>query len=146
MRTGLGEKVTMAAIKFPVICINRNMLRIRHDEESLTTTTKAGLKNGMFDNLLIIDVTGKAHRVSKAKKLHGVGAFWGYNIFLNQKIKVQLIFEGEPYDISLDQVRELIFKDLRNWHGWSSREDFNELKQKVREASSISQLIQGLES
>jgi hypothetical protein len=68
--------------------------------------------------MLIVEANGKAYKVPGAKKLHGVGPFGGYNIFLNQKIKVELLFEGNPFQITADEVKSEFYCLLRNgMHG-----------------------------
>ncbi len=67
--------------------------------------------------MLIVEASGKAYKVTSAKKLHGVGPFWGYNIFLNQKIKVELLFEGKPFQITADEVKKRVLLSFKKWHG-----------------------------
>jgi len=73
-------------LRFPVICFWRTLTRVRDNYEQLTTTTSAGVANGMFNNLLVVDSDGLSITVKKAEKLHGIGFLWGYNIFLDQRI------------------------------------------------------------
>lgn len=126
---------------FPIICFDRDSLRVRKDWDSLVTTTTAGVKNRMFDNILIVDANGTAVRVKSARKLHGVGPFWGYNIFLNRRIRVELVFDGEPFPMSVDDVRRLVLDSFRKWHGWRTRGDFKELKASVQNAQSVGEII-----
>jgi hypothetical protein len=58
---------------FPVLCFTRDFIRVREDYDTLARTTRAGVKNGMFDNLLVVDSTETAVRVRTAKKLRGIG-------------------------------------------------------------------------
>jgi hypothetical protein len=135
--------MNVSDFKFPVICFGPNFcLRIRQDWDSLTITTRAGLKNGLFDHLLIVDSQGCVLSVKNAKKLYGVGRFWGYNIFLNQRIKVELITEDKTIQISVEEVKKYVFKSFANWHGWASRGDFGELKKSVANAKTITEIIQ----
>lgn len=130
-------------LKFPVICFERDFYpRIRQNLSSLTTTTKVGLNNGLFENVLLVDSAGYALKIKNAHKLHGVGPFWGYDIFLDRHIKVELVFEGTPFPISVDEVKKYIFKSFHNWHGWASRGDFDELKESVAKAQTIAEIIQ----
>jgi len=84
--------ISISSLVFPVIYFNKYTFNIKYDQEKLTLTTKAGLKNKLYENLTIIDSSGKQYKVKAARKLHGVGPVWGYNIFLNQKIKIELEF------------------------------------------------------
>lgn len=134
------------AIKFPVICFWRDLIRIKLNETDFTITTKAGLKNGMFADLFVVDSSLNGFKVKSAKKRHGVGPFWGYTIFLNQKIKVELAFEDMPKKVSLEEVKERVFRSFRKWHGWATRGDFSELQDKVKNATSISDIIRLLDT
>jgi hypothetical protein len=75
---------------FPVLCFYGDLVRTRESYDKLTTTTAAGLKNGYFRDLLLVDSGGRAIRLTDARKLRGIGPFFGYNIFMNQRIKVEL--------------------------------------------------------
>ncbi|MFH1158851.1 MAG: hypothetical protein V1721_08275 [Pseudomonadota bacterium] len=130
------------SIKFPVICLQDKFLRIRLDMDSLITTTKAGLKNNYFSNLLIVDSNLCAFRIKSAKKLYGVGPFWGYNIFLNQKIKVELQFEGTPKKIPLNEIKQRILGCLEKGPAWSSVDNLNEIKSKIEHAVSYDEIIE----
>ena len=91
----------------------------------------------MFDDLLLIDSRGAGYRVHGASKLHSVGPFWGYNIFLNQKLRVRLNFTEGPIKISLEDVKELIERSFKRWSGWPSRGDFKVLRKRVSAATSF---------
>lgn len=133
--------MTVNDLHFPIICFWRHLFRIEKTAESFTTTTKAGLKNRMFENVLVIGSNGQAASVKSAKKLHSIGPFWGFNIFLNQRIKVELFFEGEPFVISVDDVRKRVLSSFRKWHGWQTRDDFDELKTAIEKASTVAEII-----
>jgi len=132
---------TANKITFPVICFDRHLSRIRRDWDSLVTTTTAGVKNGMFDNMLVVDSNGKSMRVKSARKLHGVGLFWGFNPMVGQRIKVELIFDGEPFFMTVDDVRKRVLASFQKWHGWETRGDFDELKAAVEKASTVAEII-----
>jgi hypothetical protein len=136
----------VGAINFPVLCFSQGLAEVVHDLESLTTCNKRALRQGgYYSKLWLVDSTQHRFNVKSAKELHGIGPFWGYNIFLNQKIRVELVFEGEPHKVSLDEVREAVFKSFRTWHGWSSADDFDELQSKVKNAKSLTEVINALE-
>ncbi len=134
----------MDAIKFPILCFSQGLVRVKNNPENLTTCTRVALHNGYFSKLWFVDSTQRKFSVKGAKKLHGVGPFWGYNIFFNQRIKVELVFEGEPHHVSLDEVKEAVFKSFRTWHGWSSADDFDELQSKVKNANSLREIIDAI--
>mgnify|MGYP000853456588 CR=1 FL=1 len=128
-------------ISFPVICFYGFLLRIRTDRDDLVITTTAGVKNGMFDNMLVVGVDGKAVRVKSARKLQGIGFLWGFNPMVGRRIKVELLYDGEPFVMSVDEVRSKVLNSFEKWHGWKTREDYDELKASVEKAVSIEEII-----
>jgi hypothetical protein len=138
----MQNEINVAAIQFPVLCFAQSIVRVKQNPDELTTCTKVALRNKFFDNMLIVEMGGKGYKVKGAKKLRGVGPFWGYNIFLNQKVKVDLLFEGKPFQVSLDEVKERIFQSFKTRQGWSTRDDFEELRDRVKNAGSISEIAQ----
>ena len=134
--------MTVNAIKFPVLRFSQNLVGVERTEDDLTTCTKVALKKGFFDEMLVVEESGKSYKVKGAKKLHGVGPFGGYNIFLNQMIKVELLFEGNPFQINVDEVKRRVLLSFKKRHGWSTRGDFEELRERVKNAKGILEIIQ----
>jgi hypothetical protein len=134
-------KMTANELTFPVVCFHRHLLRVRNDWDALVTTTTAGVKNGMFDNMLVVDSSGKAIRVKSARKLHGVGLFWGFNPMVGRRIKVELVYDGDLFPMTVDEVRNLVLGSFKNRHGWQTRGDFDELKAAVEKASTVAEII-----
>jgi hypothetical protein len=113
-------------------------------EHELTTCSKLALrKGGYYEKMIIVDSEGTALNINGAKKLHGVGFLWGYNIFLNQRIRVQLQVK-DSFQMQLDEVKQRILESFRKWHGWKTRGDFSELKKPVQNAESIPDIIRCL--
>src|ERR1041384_1759054 len=136
----------MNAIKFSVLRFCQGLVDVHPDQESLTTCNRVALRRGgYYSDLWLVDSTQRKFKVAAAKKLYGIGLFWGYNIFLNQRIRVELMFSDDSKEISLDEVKGAVFKSFRNWHGWGSSDTFDELQAKVKAASSIAELVDALE-
>ena len=131
--------------KFPIIYFNKHSFFIVDDIDKLTITTKAGLRNKIFDDLMIVDSSGKCYKVSKVEKLHGIGFLWGYNIFLNQRIKVKLNFSENVSEIALQDLKALIMKFFnKDKYFWESGGNLKQLKEIVDKSESISMLIKNL--
>jgi hypothetical protein len=140
-RRGEGQN-DCRCISFPALCFNQGVAEVVRDEDALTTTNKLALKShGWYDGLLIVDVNGQSIRVKSARKLHGVGLFFGYSFFVAQRIKVELVFDGEPFSMTVDDVRKRVLESFHKWHGWQTRGDFEELKAAVEKASTVADLI-----
>lgn len=133
--------MTESEIAFPVLCRHKGTLFTFGSRESLTKTTSAALRGGLFDGLRMIDSTGKEAIVESARKICGVGLFWGFNVFLNQRIRVALSMRDTGRTFSPDEVRAMVLRDFRTWHGWQSRGDFEVLKKAIERAESTSEIL-----
>jgi hypothetical protein len=134
-------KMNATDISYPALYFAQGLATVAVDKDGLTICNTAGLKRGCYDRMLVVDSNGIGRRVKGARKLHGVGPFWGYNIFLNRRIRVELVFDGEPFPMSVDDVRRLVLDSFRKWHGWRTRGDFKELKASVQNAQSVAEII-----
>ena len=136
---------TVYDLKFPVIGFNKHTFYIERDVDSLTVTTKAGLKNKLYENASIIDSSGRLYTIVKAKKLHGIGLFWGYNVFLNQRIKIELYIDPIVTNISLDdfkkRVTDIFDKDK---YFWNSGGNLKGLRKMVLTAGNHEEIIRKL--
>lgn len=137
--------MTLEDLRYPVLCFSQNLADIVRSAHELTTCSKLALrKGGYYENLLVVDSAGVGLRIKGAEKLHGVGPFWGYNIFLNRRIKVRPHIDGAPMQVSLTEVKRYVLDSFQRWHGWSTRGDFEELKASVEAATSIPEIIERL--
>jgi hypothetical protein len=128
--------VEPGALAYPVICFSQGIMVVEQTSSDLVTCTKTALKNGYFSDLVVVDSEGRSHRIRKAEKIRGVGPFWGYNVFLNQRIQVQLFEDEEIEQWSVDQTREKVLKSLRSWAGWDASGDLEELRSGISSARS----------
>src|SRR5690606_14591101 len=126
--------VNAEQLAVPILCIRGDTIFTCRTINELTTTTASALRGGLFTGLRLIDSNGLEATIDSVKKLGGVGPFWGFNIFLNQRIRVALEIEMTGQTLTTEQVRQIVMRDFRNWHGWASREDFGQLKDAVKNA------------
>jgi hypothetical protein len=69
---------------------------------------------GFYKGLHLIDSVLLEFQVSSSiKKIGNVGPFWGLNIFLNQKIRVELSFNQQARQLTLIEVKEKHQRHLR---------------------------------
>ncbi len=122
--------------KFP-----NGSFQIASSAAALTRNTAVGLKQGFYDGLRIVDSRGKWFGVRSARKLHGIGRFGGFNIFLNQRIRVALDLEDENRTASVEEVRGIVLADFQAWDGWRSRGDFDLLVRRVQESKTVPELF-----
>ena len=140
MRRVSSNSPSAPIIAFPALRASRDgTLDVVDNEVQLTTCSKLALRKGYFDGLAIYDSAGMKHQVEKATKLHGVGPFWGYDIFLDQRIMVRLLFRDGCKRVSTNDVRQVALRFLRKWG--PSRGDYEELCRSVQEAGSISEIL-----
>ena len=102
------------SFKYPVLTFSGTLAIPVRSVDRLTRCTKHALNSGHFAGLVIVDSAGKAVRVRNARKLHGIGRFGGYNIFLNQKVRVELELDGAPFQVSLDEVKSRLMADFHS--------------------------------
>jgi hypothetical protein len=134
-----------STMAFPVLSFSKGVVLVTRSAEELTTCRKAGLNRGWFDTLLVVDSAGRGWSMAGARKMHGVGLLWGYNVFLNQKIRVELLCARGPFDVSVEDVRGRVLKSLDSWPGWEAAGDSEELRDAITVARSIPEMISTLE-
>jgi hypothetical protein len=137
--------MTVEDLRYPVLCFSQHLARVSQTADALTTCSNLALrKGGYYENLLVVDSAGVGLRIKGTEKVRGVGPFWGYNIFLNQRVKVRPHIDGAPIQASLAEVKRYVLDSFDRWHGWSTRGDFEELKTSVKAATSIPEIIERL--
>jgi len=133
--------MTPGDLQYPVLCFTKYGIATKKTDVELITTFQASLDKGWFRNAEIIDSGGTKYRVLDAKKIGGVGPFWGYSLFFSRRISVELLLDEIVDETPISDVRKRILKDFRDWHGWESRGDFDELKAAVEKASTVAEII-----
>lgn len=128
--------VVIEPLKFPVLRFGRGMVFPAIDQAQLTECTKTALQKGFFSGLILVDSDGKAWKIKTARKLHGIGPFLGFNVFLNQKIRVELIPEGEPFEMSAAELKARVLECFRGAQEWSARADLDRLVISLEQAQS----------
>jgi hypothetical protein len=127
-------------LRYPVLEFSKGMLFPARGIEELEQCTKPALRSGFFDDLLLIDSGGRSLRISGARKVRGVGPFFGFNIFLNQRIQVTLTVSEPEQVLGVEEVRRLVLGAIQGEHEWNSASDFDELVAIVARAQSISEI------
>lgn len=136
----------MMEIRFPVITISKGTIGIFHDVSKLTLCSAFALKRGHFNGLKIFDSALQCFTVKSAKKLNNVGPFWGFDLFLNQWIRVEFEFRAKPTIFTLKELQNLILKMNHGGHVLSGADpDFaNEIIERISNAGSFDDIIQAL--
>jgi hypothetical protein len=111
------------------------------DADALTRTTSAAVRGRLFEGLRVIDSQGQESVARGAKVLGGVGWFWGFNVFLNRRVRIDIDLHPTGEVLALEEVRRLVLKDFASWHGWEGREDLEALRAAVTSASTVGEII-----
>lgn len=134
-------KTSIAALKFPILAFVRDMVFPVRSQEEATQCTKYALNSGYFSGQILVDSDGVAIEVKEARKLHGIGALWGYDIFLNQRIKVEIELEAHSEQLlSLHAIKGRVLKALRGPQEWNASADVDNLIASVERAETISEV------
>lgn len=133
-------------IIFPVLTFSRpNVIEFAKDIDRLTSCNRLGLKNGYYNNLSIVDSIGNSFVVAHAHKIGTIGPFWGFNIFLEQSLRVELEFEKGVEQLGLDDFKDKVLNVFeKDKYFWDSGGNLDELKRAVRSAKTHGELIEKL--
>jgi hypothetical protein len=130
------------SLAFPVIYFGRDgTMGVASTADQLQTCTRVALKKGYFRGLRIVDSMSREFAVADAKKVGTVGPFFGLNIFLNQRIRVRLEFVDTPRQATPEELKALVLRYFKKWHGWESRGDLDSLQERVQEMRSVPEII-----
>ena len=127
-------------MSFPILSFVGDMVFPSRDMREATTCTKFALRSGFYSDQLVVDSTGRALKVRGARKLRGIGRWHGYNVFFNQRIQVDLEFEGEGVALSLAEVKDRVLRAFRGEQGWDASDDMGTLDAAVRQSTSIAEV------
>lgn len=126
-------------LHYPVLRFSKGMVFPARTSDELEQCTTTALRNGFFSGLLLVDSDGQAVTVTGARKLHGVGPFFGFNIFLNQRIRVALEASGSA-QLGVNEVRRMVLSAIHGKQGWDSMDDVSQLVARVERAQSIAEI------
>lgn len=138
----ISENLASGSLKYPVLQFRgASMFPARNDAEFITCS-KTALKSGYFSGLLVVDSGGQARTVKTASKLRGVGALWGYNLFLNQKITVAVAFEPGELQLDSRKLKDMVQNVLRGSQTWSSSSDNLQIAKAIEAANTAVEIIE----
>jgi hypothetical protein len=143
---------------FPVLVLYEDAeMAIYETLDSLTVCTMADLKAGVkgrFAPSKIVDARGFAWRMDGAEKLRGEGPMCGYNLFLNQTIRVRLLTQENPEPAVLEPIRSEVLRRLKVRDAFSitvrsfctniGKRAALDLVPQIERANSIQEIIVGL--
>jgi len=105
----------LSIVRFPVITFsNDRLMYFGRKRDDIEICSKTALKNGFYKGLRVIDSDGIEYKIKAAGKVGTVGPLWGYNIFLNQKLQVELYLGKAGNVVSLDSLKMQILKIMKS--------------------------------
>jgi hypothetical protein len=125
------------SIAFPVLAFNQGIVVPIASGDELARCTATALRRGWFKGLRLIGGDGRRYKVTGARKLHGIGPFFGFDWFGTRRIRVDLDIVEDSRPATLEELKTLVRKAFSHDHGWSSREDFDELKRRLEAAREV---------
>lgn len=136
----MTSPVVLTELSYPVLLIRGAVLRVKRSADELSITTRAGLSNKLFEQARLVDATGRCWEIARAEKLHGIGAFGGWNIFLNQRIRVNLLAAESPIQMPLSEIKALVVRALSQWQPISTRGDADGLFARIEVSDSVREI------
>lgn len=129
----------MTDFKFPVIAFSSSDIHLARNRKEIFVCTKTALNNKFYKSMKIVDSDGILYNIEGAKKIRGYGLFGGYNIFLNQKIEVELIIKSQ-LEIPLTDFKLLMINKL-NKSFWDAGGNDELILDKINSLLSIPLII-----
>lgn len=129
-------------LNFPIVAFSKSVVHYARDKAEITICSRIALRNGLYTNMQIIDCDGAHYHVINALKLGTVGPLWGLNIFLNQKIRIELNFSDEVSNVSLEDFKRIILSAITEQG--DSDGMYNQKIASIRRATTIREIIEML--
>jgi len=134
------DTIPPASLAFPVLAIDKSSFSVRPALEDLTDVWKMLITSGWFEGLRLVDSSGATYEVVKVRQLHGVGPFWGFTLRYGRKVRIELELQRAAKQLAFEEIKQLLGKQLRSWHGRESRDAIDELREEVQSASGLAAL------
>jgi len=135
----VGDAVSELA--YPVIECSRGHLVIVHGETQLRRCTRAGVRAGWFDGLVIVDSALRRWPVTLLQtRADGVVGWLAGRLVADLEL-------GQPETVDLDDVRQHVVDVLqRHADLWDADGQLDARLHAVRRAPDLQQLVDGLET
>ena len=133
----------LESVKLPFLALSKPaVIEVVNKLDDILICSKGALKNGFYTNLELIDSDGYLYKVQNATKVGSVGKFWGYDLFLDQTIKVELTITSNPQKLAFSEIKERIVRTInQDRFFWSSGGDLDEIKSRILDAKNFKSLI-----
>ena len=109
------EQENKYGFEFPILAIHKYGISCARNMKQITTCTKQGLRNGFYNNLIIIDSNSRRYVVGSADKIAYAPFELKWWIFLNFRIIISLNIlkvETIPFDETRKICKYIIYAQL----------------------------------
>lgn len=137
----MSTVLDLSNFTFPILYFSQGLANVAYRPAELTSCTRAALRGGFYRRMLIVEASGRSYRVAEAREVPQRGPVRRLLAALGQVILVELVSDGPPFQSGVDDVRSKVQRSFRRWGGWSTRDDFEELKQRVADAQSVAEIL-----
>lgn len=133
-----------AVLNFPVIAIKTGFAQRFDTWEQLTTTTASAIRRGRFTGLMIVDSDGQAVMIDRAQDVRGIGRFRGWTVFLNRRVRVELVQERPSFGISASELKTRLAAAFREDPVWQGSTELPAMQRRLAAAVDIDEVIKSL--
>jgi hypothetical protein len=134
-------------IRFPALSFSQRLVNVINSLDDLSHCTKLGFKKGYYKHLTLVDSIGKRLEVVGARKVKTLPFRFTFRDLLavlgaNPRWQVELLFAPDISQLTLEEVKNLIYESFRNErHFWEEMSDFEEFQQRVQSADTLEQIF-----
>jgi hypothetical protein len=128
-------------LSWPVLGFRGPYFMLYREPAALTTQYLRYVTSGQFQANSLVDVRGRVYRIASAKP-KGVSILQRLvDPLYGQRVQVEVQLEPTGAIWPLDKVRRAIKREFKEWDGWQSREDYDEIAKGMDDAKTTEDLI-----
>lgn len=130
-------------LEYPVLQIDKKgYMWVSIDEDTLTTARSHSLKTGWYKGMILVDSGGRSVKVKDIRFISGKGKYRGYyTMFLDRFVRIELIFDDKPCEISFEKLKKKIISDFKRHSGSMDAESEHSQLRQLQTAKSVRELI-----
>jgi hypothetical protein len=123
---------------YPAVALAQGIFVYVKTADELATCKQSAWRAGYFSGMLVVGSDGLVRRVTSAVNPRGVGGLFGYGVFLQRRVKVELAF-SEPIDMAVADVRASVLAALKAW--WSGLPDYVRWRDRIARCDSNGDIV-----
>lgn len=130
-------------LNYPVLGLFNPGILVYEDAESLSVTTAKAVRLGQFDDVFLVDCQSFAYRVVGAQIRGPVGRFWGYDVFLDRNVFINLLYDSQMRSLAINEVIDLVETRIDAMREiWESGMNYPEFRRSIRAARNVKELAE----